>query len=87
MKELNLKDVQPVLPQSLEGYNGLPEPTDFFSLVMSPSDKLQQLTLSPEQQSVDDIRQVNMDSESLKQLLYDVVDYNNWLLTVFIIQK
>uniref|UniRef100_A0A1B6JNB4 C2H2-type domain-containing protein n=2 Tax=Homalodisca liturata TaxID=320908 RepID=A0A1B6JNB4_9HEMI len=51
-----------------------PEPTDFFSFVMSPSDRLQHLSLSGD--VTEDTNHNSIDSEALKQLLYDVADYN-----------
>lgn len=55
-----------------------PDAADFFSLVMSPSDRLQHLSLTSSN-SVEDPRSPaqheSIDSEALKQLLYDVADY------------
>lgn len=56
--------------------NNFPEATDFFSLVMSPADRLQHLSLATEEQSPspDSVHQ-SIDTEALKELLYDVADY------------
>lgn len=56
--------------------NNFPEATDFFSLVMSPADRLQHLSLATEEQSpCPDSAHQSIDTESLKELLYDVADY------------
>lgn len=56
--------------------NNFPEGTDFFSLVMSPADRLQHLSLATEEHSpcLDSTHQ-SIDTEALKELLYDVADY------------
>lgn len=56
--------------------NNFPEATDFFSLVMSPADRLQHLSLATEEQSpCQDSAHQSIDTEALKELLYDVADY------------
>lgn len=56
--------------------NNFTEATDFFSLVMSPADRLQHLSLATEEQSpCPDSAHQSIDTEALKELLYDVADY------------
>lgn len=71
----NAENLTPVGTQDQVMNDSYPEPPDFFSLVMSPVDRLQHLSLSGEETADVNTSQHRIDSEALKQLLYDVADY------------
>uniref|UniRef100_A0A1B6KWS7 C2H2-type domain-containing protein n=1 Tax=Graphocephala atropunctata TaxID=36148 RepID=A0A1B6KWS7_9HEMI len=72
-KEIGTGEEQWHQKEALREHQAFSEPTDFFSLVMSPSDRLQHLSLSEPTGSP---HHESIDTEALKQLLYDVGDYS-----------